>query len=129
MTVLNVGDKVKLQDRNSWRVQAVTENFAALVRQAPFEEKGTLWYTVIDWRKGIRGPCDLIGQSFGDGSYGEAECAEMLAGFEYVSEDDPARIAAFAAGESSWVPSTFGLEVSGRNNVPIGLQKINGVAV
>ncbi len=40
------------------------------------------YYTVVDWRNGVRGPCNLIGQSWGDGTYSPAECAAMLAEFE-----------------------------------------------
>lgn len=94
---LTVGDRVKFaDDRRWWTVKAVTENFAAFARQAEFEPAGTNWYTVLDWRNGVRGPCNLIGQSWGDGSYSEAQCAEMLAQFE-----------------------TGDLEVSQRNWVPI----------
>ncbi len=80
---LTVGQRVKLAgDRYWWTVKAVTPNFAALTRQAEFHPAGTLCYTVLDWRNGVRGPCNLIGQGYGDGSYSEAECAEMLAEFE-----------------------------------------------
>lgn len=78
-----VGDQVKLaDDRRRWTVKAVTENFAVLTRQVAFRPAGTNCYTVLDWRNGVRGPCDLIGQAWGDGSYSETECAAMLAGFE-----------------------------------------------
>ena len=89
-------------DPHPWTVKAVTDNFAALTRpisrydrdqaewladpddkhwENPYEDDGTL-YTVIDWRNGVRGPCNLVGQSYGDGEYTEAECAQMLAEFE-----------------------------------------------
>lgn len=107
VTPLNwsVGDVVTLDDRNNWTVRAVTAHFAALVR--PFTDADlaathdyceSLWddphyececpqvgvpqYTAVDWRNGVRGPCNLIGQAWGDGSYSEAECAAMLAEFE-----------------------------------------------
>lgn len=103
---LTVGQKVKLDtDRRWWTVRAVTEHFAALTRQAAFHPAGTNCYTVLDWRNGVRGPCDLIGQGYGDGSYSEAECAEMLARFE--------------SGD---------LEVSQRNWVPIEVRDIMAVA-
>lgn len=94
-----VGDRVKLDgDRRWWTVKAVTPNFAALTRQAEFRPSGTNCYTVLDWRHGVRGPCDLLGQTYGDGSYSETECFGMLSGFE--------------AGQ---------LQVSQRNWVPIKL--------
>ena len=80
---LVTGDRVKLAgDRRWWTVRAVTEHFAALTRQAEFHPSGTNRYTVLDWRNGVRGPCNLIGQGYGDGSYCETQCAEMLARFE-----------------------------------------------
>ncbi|TFD16197.1 hypothetical protein E3T26_04765 [Cryobacterium sp. TMT1-21] len=125
---LEVGDQVKLRPRGRWTVRAVSANFAALVRQVPFAKKGTLQYTVIDWRKGIRGPCDLIGQGYGDGSYTQTECTEMLLDFEYVSAEDPARIAAATAGRKFWRPERHGLEISHRNNLPLDIESVNGVA-
>lgn len=80
---LAAGDKVKFAgDRLWWTVQAVSDNFAALVRQAEFEPRGVMCYTVIDWRNGVRGPCDLVGQGWGDGTYTVDECTELLDAFE-----------------------------------------------
>lgn len=80
---MNVGDRFNLDGDRRWRtVKAVTDHFAALTRQAEFHPAGTLCYTVLDWRNGVRGPCDLIGQGWGDGAYTEAQCAAMLAEFE-----------------------------------------------
>jgi hypothetical protein len=50
--------------------------------EPPDLERGTTWYTVVDWRGGVRGPCNLVGQSWGDGTYSEDQCAAMLAEFE-----------------------------------------------
>ncbi|MFD6093998.1 hypothetical protein ACFWGN_17930 [Oerskovia sp. NPDC060338] len=78
-----VGQKVRVDDaRKTWTVQAVSKNFTVLVQQAPFEPKGTLQYTVLDWHNNDRGPCNLIGQGYGDGTYSPSECARMLAEFE-----------------------------------------------
>lgn len=83
---LTVGAQVTLDDDHEWTVKAVTEHFAALTRNR-FDSMGEVFdlepfYTVLDWRNGYRGPCNLIGQSWGDGTYSEAECAAMLAEFE-----------------------------------------------
>jgi hypothetical protein len=108
---LTVGDRVKFsQERLWWRVQAVSENFAVCVRQAEFEAQGVL-----------RGACNLIGQGFGDGSYSEEQCAEMLTGFEYTFETDPNYLAAKAEAEAkgetrySWPSPDLDLEISHRN--------------
>jgi hypothetical protein len=119
-TELSVRDKVRLGhgglDRWWWTVQAVSDNFAACVHQAPFQPAGTVWYTVLDWRNGVRGPCNLIGQSWGDGSYSPQECAEMLALFEAHDLVD-AKLRALPPGQSLEYELT--LEVSYRNRVPL----------
>lgn len=82
---LTVGTRVRLTPAPStrwWTVQAVSDNFVACVRQAEFQTRGTLMYTVLDWRRGLRGPCNLIGRGWGDGSYSQQECAELLQAFE-----------------------------------------------
>ncbi len=98
---LSVPDRIKFDgDPEWWTVRAVTENFAALTRpvidrdhaenRERYEDadrhveelEGDVFYTVIDWDNGWRGPCNLIGQSWGNGTYSESECAAMLADFE-----------------------------------------------
>lgn len=119
---LEVGDRVKLapDGRRWWRVQAASENFTVCVQQRPFKQKGDVFYTVLDWRKGIRGPCNLIGQGWGDGTYTEKECAELLAAFEANDDAIAYDQAQAAAGRQSWpvYPETH-VEVSHRNNVPL----------
>jgi hypothetical protein len=96
---LEIGQQVHLAgDPYPWTVKAVSEHFAALTRLVEDNERGlddvdwpelvdeleegTVLYTVLDWRNGVRGPCNLVGQAWGDGTYTEADCAEMLAEFE-----------------------------------------------
>jgi hypothetical protein len=104
---LEVGDQVRLAHGSPgrwwWTVRAVTENFVACVHQAPFHRRGVMFYTVLDWRNGVRGPCNLIGQGYGDGTYSEGECAKMLSEFERRRGEWPE------------------LEVSHRNRVPLGV--------
>lgn len=121
---LAVGDRIKLAPdaRLWWRVQAVSQNFAACVQQVPFAPKGTLRYTVIDWRKGIRGPCNLVGQGYGDGSYSEAVCAEMLTEFENYDRLQ-AEYDKHPTGESFSV-DYHALEISHRNNVPLRVLEV-----
>lgn len=109
MITFQVGDRVKLAPdrRRWWTVQAVSDHFTVCVQQVPFRSKGTLCYTVLDPRNDRRGPCNLIGQAWGDGSYSIAQCAEMLAEFERVDYVCPTRGPIYA------------LEVSHRNNVPL----------
>lgn len=96
---LNTGDKVRFAgDPQPWTIRATSENFAAAVRHTVEADRpdsdpdlpeldddfevGEVMYTVLDWRNGVRGPCNLVGQGYGDGTYSEAECASMLAAFE-----------------------------------------------
>ena len=96
---LVVGERLKfVDDRRWWTVKAVTEHFAALTRQVSFQPTGTLCYTVVDWRNGIRGACNLVGQGWGNGTYTERECAAMLARFE--SGD-------LEVSHRNWVPLEF----------------------
>lgn len=99
----DVGDQVLLAgDAAPWTVQAVTRHFTALVRPVnqrdhddaeppedepyadnPYEGMiGEPMYCVLDWRNGVRGPCDLVGQGWGDGTYTAEECTSMLEAFE-----------------------------------------------
>jgi hypothetical protein len=104
--IFELGDTTLLDtDPNPWTVKAVTANFAALTRpvtdadrqahREQYEEanwdsefddyeelEGDVFYTVLDWDNGLRGPCNLIGWGYGDGSYSEAECTAMLLAFE-----------------------------------------------
>jgi hypothetical protein len=107
---LAVGDRLRLamratSPRRWWTVQALSEHFAVCVQQAPFLPKGFLQYTVLDWRNAVRGPCDNIGQGYGDGTYSREECTRMLAQFEAA------------------IPNPAGpgrqLQVSHRNRVPL----------
>lgn len=102
-----ISEQVILDDGQPWTVKATTVNFAALTRpitdadrrkdREEYDEAhwdtdpdgvhyedldGEIFYTVLDWRNGLRGSCNLIGWGYGDGDYSEADCAKMLADFE-----------------------------------------------
>lgn len=60
---LSSGDRVKFNDdRRAFVVRATSPNFVVCTRQADFRPKGELAYTVVDWRNGVRGPVNVIGQ-------------------------------------------------------------------
>lgn len=121
---LKVGDEILMDERTWWRVQAVSEHFVALVQQVPFQKKGVLRYCVIDWRNGVRGPCNLIGQGYGDGSYSREECAEMLGAFEGREAEQEYEERMRAEGRTSWpCYEPMVLEVSHRNRVPINVRR------
>jgi len=118
-TRLNVGDRVKLggssrgEARLWWQVRAADERFVVLTRQAPFESKGTSLYTIIDYDRGVRGPCNLIGNGYDVDEPGgcDALLAELNAHLAMSAE-----LRSLPAGSSV---ESRGVEVSHRNNVPI----------
>jgi hypothetical protein len=117
---LTLGQQLHLAgDPNPWTVKAVSEHFAALTRpttQADVDgdaedddvdaremsvEVGEPLYTIVDWRNGVRGPCNVYGWRWGDRS--DADYAAMLAEFESgeleVSHRNQVRI---EFGEVAW---------------------------
>lgn len=94
-----IGDRVKFSgDAKWWTVRATDgERFVILTRQADFKPKGHALYTIIDWHRGLRGPCDLIGGGW-DEQMGDSACLRLMD--------------ALAAGD---------VEVSYRNNLPIDI--------
>lgn len=97
-----VGARLKLAHGDNprlwWTVMAAGDNgrFAVVTAAAPFHPKGTRMYSILDFDRGWRGPCDLIGNGYGDGSYDTANCQALLSELE--------------SGE---------LEISRRNRVPL----------
>lgn len=110
-TLLYVGDRVRLgHDSNVkrwWDVREADERFVVLTRQADFQPKSTLFYTIIDWERGVRGPSNKLGQGWDVESPGGP--ANLLAALN-----------AHTARVSGVLPlSADSVEVSYRNNVAI----------
>lgn len=94
LATLRVGDKIAFTPeagaRWPWTVRARDERFIVATSPAPFKPKGTLMYTVVDrtgWQKMsrnghghgvVRSSLDILGGGWGDGSYDDAACAEIL---------------------------------------------------
>jgi len=64
--VPSVGQKVRTRCDGKfwWTVHASGSRYAICSRQAPFKPKGQYLYTIMDFEKGIQGPCNLIGQGW-----------------------------------------------------------------
>ncbi|ANS32043.1 hypothetical protein R1CP_37185 (plasmid) [Rhodococcus opacus] len=79
---LDVGDRVRfgLEPRRPYTVRALSEHFVVCTRPRDFATTGEFVYTVIDWRNGIRGPINVIGQS-ADVSTDE-RCRDLLENLE-----------------------------------------------
>lgn len=90
---IKVGDKLVFtptSGRWPWTVRARNDRFIVATTPWPFKTKGTLAYTVVDltgWqdkqRNGqghgvVRSSLDIIGGGWGDGSYDDAQCQEIL---------------------------------------------------
>lgn len=121
-----VGSKVKLTSDAPrwWDVRAADGRFAICTRQAEFKPKGEVFYTILDIKEGVRGPCNLIGQAWHATMPDEA-CQELLEELQIGAKtgawegiDDDAHI--------SWKNETqrFGVEISHRNRVPLGIYAI-----
>lgn len=107
--MIPVGSRLKFHgDHRWWTVRATDDRFTIAVRQAAFQPKGVLCYTIVDAERGVRGPCNLIGQSFGDGSYSVEECEHMLRCLNAEREPGP-------------ITDPYPIEVSHRNNVPTNI--------
>lgn len=93
------GDDIRFEgERNWWQVRASSGRWVVVTRQAPFQPTGTLWYAIIDRTDRVRGAVDLLGGGWGDGTYSDQQCAELLS--------------ALQAGQ---------VEVSHRNRVPLNI--------
>jgi hypothetical protein len=69
-----VGTKIKFERENRWYTVRAS-NVAFVVCTKPFNLQKTVLYTIIDWRKQIRGPENLI---FGMGPETDEDCEAML---------------------------------------------------
>jgi hypothetical protein len=64
------------EEKSAYTVRASNDRFAICTK--PFALKKTVFYTVIDWEKGIRGTENLI---FGMGAETFEDCKQMLRRF------------------------------------------------
>lgn len=95
-----------------WKVQNADERFSILTRPRSSAGKGSE-YTIIDRVRGVRGPCDLIGQGWDVDA--ENGCEKLLRALNFHLEV----AARLEAGEQRVVMTEISTEVSHRNNVPI----------
>ncbi|QTF70593.1 hypothetical protein [Arthrobacter woluwensis] len=65
---LRRGDRVRTQNGNSrtwWAVQVAGPRFVIMTKAQEFAPTGSdPYYTIVDFEKGVRGPCNLIGQGW-----------------------------------------------------------------
>lgn len=120
---LRVGDRVRLQhDSNEsrwWTVRTGGDRFTILTRQADFQPKGKVFYTIIDAVRGVRGPCDRL--FFDVDMETDAGCDELLRGLNAYADWDanPLNGSDVALTAENERRVRFRTQVSHRNNVPI----------
>lgn len=125
-----VGAKIKLRgDSNRWwDVRIADDRFAICTRQAAFKPQGEVFYTILDFKEGVRGPCNLIGQGW-DTYMSDEACRELLEELRIG-----AKTAAWNGGDRSfdidahlaWMTEhqRFGVEVSHRNRVSLHINEV-----
>ncbi|WP_213015327.1 MULTISPECIES: hypothetical protein [unclassified Rhodococcus (in: high G+C Gram-positive bacteria)] len=79
---LDPGGRIRfgIEPRRPYTVRALSEHFVVCTRQRDFATQGQFVYTVIDWRNGIRGPVNVIGQSTDVGT--DEQCRTLLRDLE-----------------------------------------------
>lgn len=111
---LKIGEQVRLGGSPRswwWDVRATDERFTILTHAEPNKPHSA--YTIIDRERGVRGPCDLIGQGWDVDE--EGGCESLLRALNYHLEVS----ARLDRGEESVTLDETSTEVSYRNNVPI----------
>lgn len=96
--------RLRVGGRNWWTVQGRDDRYVILTRQAPFRPKGQSQYTILDFKRGVRGPCNRIGQ-----------------GWDFDGRDH--RVAARELLDALNGRDEFPVEISHRNNVPIDVEE------
>jgi len=76
LTTAAVGDKIKfVEEKATYTVQARSERY--VICSKPFNLKGTVIYTIVDLKEGIRGPdSNVFGLSYESRKVREARLAE-----------------------------------------------------
>lgn len=128
---LSVGQQVQFRyprsDRRSWwTVRAADERFVILTRQAPFKPRGKLLYTIIDWERDLRGPCNLLGQGW-DFNTDPVSDAEGLLRALTARLESEAWAKTVPAGTSRPLDEVE-VEVSHRNNVHIEIHAVRNTS-
>ena len=79
---LTPGDKLRFAEEPNtpYKVRATSEHFALLTRQQPFRPMGVYLYTVVDWRNGVRGPINVVGQGWECKT--DEQCRDLIAELE-----------------------------------------------
>ena len=99
---MRVGDSVQFaESKRWWKVRAVSDRFVILT--SPYNLRNTVFYTIIDWERGVRGPDD----HYGVGYETEEEIADAMRRLNldpYVASEE-------APIEVSYRPHTIRLRI------------------
>lgn len=121
-----VGSKVRLarDGRRWWDVRCADDRFAILTRQAEFKPKGEVYYTILDIEQGVRGPCDLIGQSW-DKYMPDEACADLLNELQIGARFTAGDLTDGELHELNELSSCgCGVGISHRNRVPLDINEV-----
>lgn len=125
---LAVGQQVRFSLPSSvrrlwWDVRATTDDgrWVVLTQQAPFQPTGDLRYTIIDWQRGLRGPCNLSGQGW-DFAPDPDESARRLIRALVYDRDLRSSLEVAQTGEGD--VEDVAVEVSYRNNIAIEIAAV-----
>lgn len=119
-------------DRRWWTVRAEDERFTILTRQREFHPADEVVYTIVDRERGVRGPCNLLGQGWDfNVDTLDADATLLLDALNLDAKREAWRLANPDAGTPiqnmrgrtiDYPPELdegVAVEISHRNNVPI----------
>lgn len=127
---LQVGQRARFPEtgRLWWDVRATSSDarWVVLTQQEPFAPIGRLRYTIIDWERGVRGPCNLIGQGwdFMPGTDLNQSAQRLIDALE-AKRSIQARLDQLLPGQGV-ACDEVAVEVSYRNNVRIVIVEVRG---
>jgi len=109
-----------------WNVRCGDDRFTIITRQAEFKPRGIRRYSIIDRERGVRGPCNLIGQGW-DAHMDDEACASLLRALQaHVINSAVREKDRIEHGTTEWPFTEPEVEVSYRNNVPVDIYEVRG---
>jgi hypothetical protein len=118
---LAVGDRVKFaEEAQRYTVRAVTRGGRFAICTKPFNPRRTVLYSVIDFRRGVRGRDNY----YGLGYESDEDIASALHQFQHTEDEDPPEVTNDCEFDGGWCHG--GAEVSGRtaNHITLRIESV-----